>query len=107
MATDILNDDDIKKVLDEFKDPGSFNPKTFFEMMKLNKKSNGDVKLFNELDKDGSKSIDEKELKSLLKVFDMNARDLTDDEANDFLKAIDKDGSGKIDEKEFVDFARS
>uniref|UniRef100_A0A8C5DUK5 Parvalbumin n=1 Tax=Gouania willdenowi TaxID=441366 RepID=A0A8C5DUK5_GOUWI len=93
----ILNGDDIKKAMNAFSAPDTFDFKKFFEMVGLKSKSNDDVKkVFTVLDADNSGFIEEEELKFVLKGFAKDGRDLTDNETKAFLKAADKDGDGKI-----------
>lgn len=99
----ILNTEDIKKAVNAFAAPESFDHKKFFEMVGLKSKSNDDVKkVFTVLDADNSGYIEEEELKFVLKGFAKDGRDLTDKETKAFLKAADKDGDGKIGVDEFA-----
>ncbi|XP_019400389.1 PREDICTED: parvalbumin alpha [Crocodylus porosus] len=101
--TDLLSADDIKKAVGAFAAAESFNHKKFFEMVGLKKKSQDDVKkVFHILDKDRSGFIEEDELKSVLKGFTPDARDLSDKETKELLAAGDKDGDGKIGVDEFT-----
>ncbi|XP_062341327.1 parvalbumin-7-like [Osmerus eperlanus] len=99
----ILNADDIKKALAAFAAAESFDHKKFFEMVGLKAKSADDVKkVFLVLDADNSGFIEEKELKTVLKEFSPEGRELTDKETKAFLQAADKDGDGKIGIEEFT-----
>ncbi|XP_059809263.1 parvalbumin 6 [Hypanus sabinus] len=101
--TDVLAKDDIKKALDNFQKPGSFNHKVFFDMVGLKKKAKTDVeKVFKILDKDQSGYIEEDELKHILQCFAPNGRDLADNEIQALLAAGDEDHDGKIGQSEFV-----
>ncbi|KAK7167339.1 hypothetical protein R3I94_001662 [Phoxinus phoxinus] len=103
----ILNPDDIKKALDAFKAVGSFDHKSFFEIVGLKAKSADEVKkAFHVLDADNSGFIEEEELKFVLKGFAADGRDLTDKETKAFLQAADKDGDGKIGAEEFTALVR-
>ncbi|KAI1886692.1 hypothetical protein AGOR_G00198410 [Albula goreensis] len=99
---DFLNEENIKKALDAFKDAESFNHGKFFQMVGLKEKSADEVKkVFSVLDVDKSGYIEEDELKFVLKGFSQEGRDLTDTETKAFLAAGDKDGDGKIGAEEF------
>ncbi|KTG43301.1 hypothetical protein cypCar_00010556 [Cyprinus carpio] len=82
--------------------PDSFNPKKFFQLCGLTKKSPQEVKnVFNILDNDASGFIEEEELKFFLQRFSPGARVLTDKETKGFLSAADDDSDGKIGAEEF------
>ncbi|XP_046871160.1 parvalbumin-7-like [Hypomesus transpacificus] len=99
----ILNADDITKALAAFAAADSFNHKKFFEMVGLKAKSADDVKkVFLVLDADSSGFIEENEMKTLLKRFSPEGRDLTDKETKALLQAADTDGDGKISSDEFT-----
>uniref|UniRef100_A0A8C1BG21 Parvalbumin n=1 Tax=Cyprinus carpio carpio TaxID=630221 RepID=A0A8C1BG21_CYPCA len=82
--------------------PDSFNPRKFFQLCGLTKKSPQEVKnVFNILDNDASGFIEEEELKFFLQRFSAGARVLTDKETKAFLSAADDDSDGKIGVDEF------
>ncbi|KAJ3615167.1 hypothetical protein NHX12_018735 [Muraenolepis orangiensis] len=94
---DLLKADDIKKALDAFAVAGSFDHRTFFELVGMRAMEADSVnKVFQALDVDASGFIEEEELKFVLKGFSEDGRDLTDAETKRFLNAADKDGDGKI-----------
>uniref|UniRef100_A0A8C1JFP5 Parvalbumin n=1 Tax=Cyprinus carpio TaxID=7962 RepID=A0A8C1JFP5_CYPCA len=98
----VLNDADITAALEACKAPDSFNPKKFFQLCGLTKKSPQEVKnVFNILDNDASGFIEEEELKFFLQRFSPGARVLTDKETKGFLSAADDDSDGKIGAEEF------
>ncbi|KAL7833989.1 hypothetical protein AOLI_G00289490 [Acnodon oligacanthus] len=99
---ELLKDEDIKKALEAFQAPESFDHKKFFEMVGLKAMSAENVKkVFKVLDVDASGFIEEEELKFVLKGFSKDGRDLSDQETKAFLAAADKDGDGKIGIDEF------
>eukprot|EP00062_Callorhinchus_milii_P026240 gi/632988124/ref/XP_007882934.1/ PREDICTED: parvalbumin alpha [Callorhinchus milii] len=99
----ILSAADITKALGEFKGADSFDHKKFFHMIGLKKKNAKDVEaVFYILDKDKSGFIEEDELKSVLKCFAPEGRDLSEKETKELLTAGDEDGDGKIGVSEFI-----
>uniref|UniRef100_A0A8C2I085 Parvalbumin n=1 Tax=Cyprinus carpio TaxID=7962 RepID=A0A8C2I085_CYPCA len=93
----VLKDADIAAALEACKAPDSFNPRKFFQLCGLTKKSPQEVKnVFNILDNDASGFIEEEELKFFLQRFSAGARVLTDKETKAFLSAADDDSDGKI-----------
>nr|XP_056722528.1 parvalbumin beta-like [Euleptes europaea] len=104
----ILTDAEIAAGLDSCKAADSFNHKTFFAKVGLNSKSKEQLaKVFGILDQDKSGFIEEDELKKFLQNFKSGARDLTDKETKEFLKAGDTDGDGKIGVDEFEVLVKS
>ncbi|XP_056310373.1 parvalbumin 8 [Danio aesculapii] len=100
--TSILSADAIDCALKDCQAPDSFNPKKFFQLCGMTKKSPQDVKnIFNILDNDASGFIEEDELKFFLQRFSGGARVLTDKETKAFLAAADDDSDGKIGAEEF------
>ncbi|XP_078286911.1 parvalbumin, muscle-like [Rhinoraja longicauda] len=105
--TDVLAAEDIKKALNAFQDPGSFNHKKFFAMVGLKKKTEKEMEqVFHILDQDQSGFIEEDELKFLLKGFAAEGRDLSDSETKAMLEAGDEDHDGKIGKSEFTNLVR-
>ncbi|XP_032869123.1 parvalbumin alpha [Amblyraja radiata] len=103
LMTDVLAAEDIKNALKAFHDPGSFNHKKFFEMVGLKKKTEKEMEqVFHILDQDRSGFIEEEELKSLLKSFAAEGRDLSPSETKLLLDAGDDDHDGKIGKSEFT-----
>ncbi|XP_072129195.1 parvalbumin, muscle-like isoform X2 [Mobula birostris] len=101
--TDLLAKDDIKKALENFQKPGSFNHKVFFNMIGLKKKTKDEVeKVFKILDKDKSGFIEEDELKNILQSFAPDGRELSESEIKALLAAGDEDHDGKIGQSEFT-----
>uniref|UniRef100_A0A8C4TFN1 Parvalbumin n=1 Tax=Erpetoichthys calabaricus TaxID=27687 RepID=A0A8C4TFN1_ERPCA len=75
----------------------SFNPKKFFQLCGMTKKSPKEIKdAFCILDNDRSGFIEEDELKYFLQRFSPGARVLTAAETKSFLSAADDDNDGKI-----------
>uniref|UniRef100_A0A9J8BM13 Parvalbumin n=2 Tax=Cyprinus carpio TaxID=7962 RepID=A0A9J8BM13_CYPCA len=98
----VLSADAIDCALKDCQAPDSFNPKKFFQLCGLTKKSPQEVKnVFNILDNDASGFIEEEELKFFLQRFSPGARVLTDKETKGFLSAADDDSDGKIGAEEF------
>uniref|UniRef100_A0A673KRX7 Parvalbumin n=3 Tax=Sinocyclocheilus TaxID=75365 RepID=A0A673KRX7_9TELE len=98
----VLSADAIDSALKDCQAPDSFNPKKFFQLCGLTKKSPQEVKnVFNILDNDASGFIEEEELKFFLQRFSAGARVLTDKETKAFLSAADDDSDGKIGVDEF------
>nr|XP_019958409.1 PREDICTED: parvalbumin, thymic CPV3-like [Paralichthys olivaceus] len=98
----ILSADAIDSAIKDCQAPDSFNPRKFFQLCGLTKKSPQDVKkVFGILDNDHSGFIEESELKFFLQRFSPGARVLTDTETKDFLCTADDDSDGRIGEEEF------
>ncbi|XP_038639752.1 parvalbumin alpha-like [Scyliorhinus canicula] len=101
--TKVLNAADISKALNAFQAPGSFDHKKFFQLVGLKGKTHEQVKeVFNILDQDRSGYIEEDELKSVLKGFSAEGRELSDSETKALLAAGDEDHDGKIGIEEFA-----
>nr|BBJ06081.1 parvalbumin [Squatina japonica] len=101
--TKVLKEADITKALTTFKAPGSFDYKKFFQLVGLKGKTAGEVKaVFDILDKDQSGFIEEDELRSVLKGFGPEGRDLSESETQALLAAGDEDHDGKIGADEFA-----
>uniref|UniRef100_UPI00398ED1DA parvalbumin alpha-like n=1 Tax=Pristiophorus japonicus TaxID=55135 RepID=UPI00398ED1DA len=101
--TELLAAADITKALGAFQAPGSFDHKKFFQLVGLKKKTPEEVKkVFKILDADQSGYIEEDELKSVLKGFAPEGRDLSDSETKALLAAGDEDHDGKIGAEEFA-----
>ncbi|XP_067830306.1 parvalbumin alpha-like [Heptranchias perlo] len=94
---------DISKALSAFQTPGSFDYKKFFHLVGLKTKTPAQVKeIFKILDQDQSGYIEEEELKSVLKGFAPEGRELSDSETKALLAAGDEDHDGKIGADEFA-----
>ncbi|XP_072348291.1 parvalbumin alpha-like [Scyliorhinus torazame] len=99
----VLNAADISKALSAFQAPGSFDHKKFFKLVGLKGKTLEQVKeVFHILDQDRSGYIEEDELKSVLKGFSAEGRELSDSETKALLEAGDEDHDGKIGIEEFA-----
>ncbi|KAM6423940.1 parvalbumin beta [Liasis olivaceus] len=99
----ILTDADIAAGLQSCQAADSFSCKSFFAKSGLHCKSKDQLtKVFGVIDRDKSGYIEKDELQKFLQNFDDKARDLTDKETSEFLKAGDTDGDGKIGVEEFV-----
>ncbi|XP_051789627.1 parvalbumin, thymic CPV3-like [Erpetoichthys calabaricus] len=100
--TSILCPDDIANALKDCQAENSFNPKKFFQLCGMTKKSPKEIKdAFCILDNDRSGFIEEDELKYFLQRFSPGARVLTAAETKSFLSAADDDNDGKIGVDEF------
>ncbi|XP_053132495.1 parvalbumin beta-like [Hemicordylus capensis] len=98
----ILSEADIAAGLKSCEAKDTFNCKTFFAKAGLNNISDEKIrKAFGIFDKNKDGFIDRNELKKFLKTFSSDARDLTDEETEAFLKECDTNGDGKIDFDEF------
>jgi Ca2+-binding EF-hand superfamily protein len=69
------------------------------EMPPKNHKEASMRSCFRSFDKDGSGSIDAKELKAALKECGSN---MSDEEVNRLIQLVDKDGSGSLNYEEFI-----
>ncbi|XP_036381017.1 parvalbumin, thymic-like [Megalops cyprinoides] len=100
--TDLLAVSDITSAINACQATDSFNPKVFFAMVGLSKKSPLEIeKVFRILDQDKSGFIEQDELQLFLQNFSKGARALTAGETKAFLLAGDMDGDGKIGWEEF------
>ncbi|XP_062990654.1 parvalbumin alpha-like [Elgaria multicarinata webbii] len=101
--TDLFNAADIKKAVDAFAAPDSFNHKKFFMMVGLKGKGVEVVRrVFQFLDINGTGFIEEDELRFLIRGFYPEGRVLTAKETKAMMAAADKDGDGKLGIDEFV-----
>ncbi|KAF7705230.1 hypothetical protein HF521_020516, partial [Silurus meridionalis] len=92
---DFLAASDISFAINACKAKDSFNPKTFFAMLGLSKKSSSEIKqIFKMLDQDKSGFIEQDELQIFLQNFSQGARTLTATEIKAFLVAGDMDRDG-------------
>ncbi|XP_062990613.1 parvalbumin, muscle-like [Elgaria multicarinata webbii] len=101
--TDLFNAADIKKAVEAFSAPGSFNHQKFFVMVGMKKKTPEELKkIYDFLDRDQSGVLEEEEIISLLRNFSPEGRILTAAETKAMMAAGDKDGDGKIGIEDFL-----
>ncbi|XP_063814168.1 parvalbumin alpha-like isoform X2 [Pseudophryne corroboree] len=83
--------------------PASFNPKKYFELLGLNRKSKDDkIQVFHMLDQNASGFLEEDDLGLIMKGFSPEGTSLTEKEIKDILADGDKKGDGKISLDEFI-----
>ncbi|XP_077482757.1 parvalbumin, thymic-like [Stigmatopora argus] len=106
--SDVLAVSDITSAINACKAKDSFNPKMFFKVVGLSKKTSTEIeRVFNILDQDKSGFIEQDELQLFLQNFSKGARTLTAAETRAFLLEGDSDGDGKIGWEEFSALVKS